>query len=295
MKIYGITRKSEFSPNNIYNDTAIFNEVCHVLEAHGVVVEKYNEDDFLKLVNIVDQPILTMGRSIKLLSLLQELERKGTIVINSSHSIENCFRTSMTLLLLANNIPFPDSVVLDTASQIGEMFSMYENSGLWIKRGDFHATRKEDVSFAKTEKQANDILSEFALKGIEEAVLTQHIPGDLLKFYGVSGTDFFYWFYPYEINHQKFDGYELINGKTSYYKFDEDALRTIVQAAADVLGVKIFGGDAIIQADGTIVIIDMNDWPSFAPCRFDAAKAIASIVVEQLTNIKEYNLSISDG
>ena len=34
--------------------------------------------------------------------------------------------------------------------------------------------------------------------------------------------------------------------------------------AAAALGLEIFGGDAIIKADGEPMIIDLNAWPSYA-------------------------------
>ncbi len=40
------------------------------------------------------------------------------------------------------------------------------------------------------------MLQEFFLRGIKRAVINRHLDGDLIKFYGVAGTDFFYWFYP---------------------------------------------------------------------------------------------------
>jgi len=103
-----------------------------------------------------------------------------------------------------------------------------------------------------------------------------------VKFYGVSDADFFYWFYPYDVQHLKFNNYEGINGKTQRFQFNEQELRKLSQRAADVLGVKFYGGDAIIQEDGSIVFIDLNDWPSFAPCRAIAAKAIASSFMHNL-------------
>ena len=47
------------------------------------------------------------------------------------------------------------------------------------------------------------MLQEFFLRGIKRAVINRHLDGDLIKFYGVAGTDFFYWFYPFENNHSK--------------------------------------------------------------------------------------------
>ena len=42
---------------------------------------------------------------------------------------------------------------------------------------------------------------------------------------------------------------------------------------------KSYGGDCIVDEDGTIRIIDFNDWPSFAPCRDTAAKYIAESII----------------
>ena len=52
------------------------------------------------------------------------------------------------------------------------------------------------------------------------------------------------------------------------------------QKASDVLEVKIYGGDCIVDRDGSIRIIDFNDWPSFAPCRQQAAPYIAKCVLQ---------------
>ena len=41
----------------------------------------------------------------------------------------------------------------------------------------------------------------------------------------------------------------------------------------------IYGGDCVVAPDGTIRIIDFNDWPSFAPCRADAATHIAKAIM----------------
>lgn len=38
------------------------------------------------------------------------------------------------------------------------------------------------------------------------------------------------------------------------------------------------GGDAIITEKGEIYIIDFNDWPSFAPIKDLASKAIARLI-----------------
>jgi hypothetical protein len=126
-------------------------------------------------------------------------------------------------------------------------------------------------------EEAKSVLKEYAIRGIERAVMNEHLVGDLVKFYGVAGTDFFDWFYPSEKQHSKF-GHEQINGVTHEIPFDTDYLQRLCNEAAHVLKVHIYGGDCIIDKDGTIRLIDLNDWPSFAPCRDQAAPYIAECI-----------------
>jgi hypothetical protein len=134
-------------------------------------------------------------------------------------------------------------------------------------------------------------LNEYALRGIETAVLNEHLLGDLVKFYGVAGSDFFYWFYPNDMSHSKF-GWEKINGQAIGIPFDLEELKSMCDEAAKVLGIYVYGGDCVVEANGDVKIIDFNDWPSFAPCRSDAAVHIAQCIYEQaVAHIKHrYNI-----
>ena len=118
------------------------------------------------------------------------------------------------------------------------------------------------------------------MRGITEAVISEHLHGDLVKFYGVRGTGFFYWFYPVEFNHSKFNA-EAINGASNYYAFSEEKLKDFSTKAAEALDIYIYGGDAIIAQDGSMHFIDLNDWPSFAPCREEASLHIAQCIYQQ--------------
>jgi len=57
---------------------------------------------------------------------------------------------------------------------------------------------------------------------------------------------------------------------------DEGRLRAVASDAAQRLGLKVFGGDIALPAPDQPILIDLNDWPSFAPFRAEAASAIAS-------------------
>ena len=127
------------------------------------------------------------------------------------------------------------------------------------------------------------LLQEFFLRGIKRAVINRHQPGDLVKFYGVRGTSFFHWFYPFDNDHSKY-GKEAINGPSHNLPFNVESLKADCAKAADILDVQVYGGDCIVAEDGTYKIIDFNDWPSFAPCRAEAAIVIARMVMNQIKN-----------
>ena len=279
-KIAGIRRGNQYSPNHIGNDAAIFNLVVENLRKSGYEVTEYSEQEFLESPSIDAEVIFDMARDKKSIKKLQQLEDEGKLVLNSGYGIENCTREKMTRLLISNQVPHPYSIIVDTNKSLPvETEKMVSNC--WIKRGDFHAIHREDVSYTRNIEEAESLLNEYALRGIETAVINEHLSGDLIKFYGVAGTDFFYWFYPDIRQHSKF-GLEVINGKAVGTLFDISFLKNICNRAAEVLNIYIYGGDGVVDANGNIKIIDFNDWPSFAPCRTEAAPYIAQCIKEQI-------------
>lgn len=283
IKIAGVMRAGAYSPNHIGNDAAIFNAVAEQLRKRGCEVNIYSEEQ-LNAKGVAEQIVLNMCREQKSIKRLQDYEDEGRLVINSGYGIENCTRERMTRLLLGSNIPYPESLIVNTDEVVKPELIASGFSSCWIKRGDFHAMHKEDVSYCRHVDEAQDVLQEYFYRGIKRAVINRHLVGDLIKFYGVSGGGFFHWFYPFDSGHSKY-GHEAINGHSQGLAFDIDYLKEICQRASDVLDVKIYGGDCIVSADGQIQIIDFNDWPSFAPCRTEAAPHIAKCVI---TAIKEW-------
>ena len=73
----------------------------------------------------------------------------------------------------------------------------------------------------------------------------------------------------------------MINGEAQGIAFDAEALKAEADKAADMLNVPVYGGDCVVSEDGSIRIIDFNDWPSFSVCRHDAAEAIASVATKE--------------
>ena len=282
LRILGVGRANQFSPNHVGNDAAIFNAVADCLRREGCEVALCDEETFVS--SQLEAPVIfDMARHAAAVARLKMLEEQGATVVNSGRGIENCTRERMTRLLLEGNVPHPRSLIVETNVSEFPLFEGDTFKPCWIKRGDFHAIHREDVSYVRTAEEGLSLLGEYALRGIERAVVNEHLAGDLVKFYGVAGTPFFYWFYPYDLHHSKF-GLEQINGLSRGLPFDEAEMRAICQRAAEVLDVRVYGGDCIVSEDGSIRIIDFNDWPSFAPCRDAAAPHIAHLIIDEATN-----------
>ncbi|MDR3060615.1 MAG: hypothetical protein LBU57_00695 [Dysgonamonadaceae bacterium] len=277
LEIAGIRRGSQYSPNHVGNDAAIFNLTVEHLKRKGCQVKEYTEQTFLKS-DIKESIIFDMVRDKDAIRKLQQEEENGKLVINSGYGIDNCTREKMTRLLVTNGIPHPKSLIVRTCDPLPVSIEFLAKR-YWIKRGDFHAIHREDVTYTRNIEEAESVLNEYALRGIETAVLNEHLVGDLVKFYGVAGSDFFYWFYPNDLNHSKF-GWEKINGQAIGIPFDLEQLKSICDEVAKVLGIYIYGGDCVVEANGDIKIIDFNDWPSFAPCRSEAAPYIAQCIYD---------------
>ena len=282
--IAGIMRAGAYSPNHIGNDAAIFNATAEQLRKRGCEVNVYSEEQFIA-GKVSERIILNMCREQRSIQLLQRKEDEGCLVINSGYGIENCTRERMTRILLGSNIPYPESLIVNTNEAVKPALKESGFTACWIKRGDFHAMHKEDVSYCRHIEEAQEVLQEYFYRGIKRAVINKHLPGDLIKFYGVKGSPFFYWFYPFDEGHSKY-GHEAINGKSTGFDFDIKQLKEICHNATDTLDVVVYGGDCIVSSDGDIKIIDFNDWPSFAPCRNEAAPHIAKAVMAE---IKKWN------
>lgn len=287
MNIIGISRGTRFSPNHVGNDAAIYNKVIEELLRMGHSVRSYAEDEFANASldelagaslegtfesssDGLPEVVVTMARDKQTLARLLEWEARGVRIINSPRGILNCVRRPMTELLLAHKVPHPRSWIVAT----DEPFPLEVTFPCWLKRGDSHAMVKQDVCYASTRDEAIRVVADMRERGIPTVVVNEHLAGDLVKFYGVQDEPFFHWFYPSAHSHSKF-GLEAINGQAQGFPFDPAQLKQYADEAARVLDVPVYGGDAVVMADGSIRIIDFNDWPSFAPCREEAARAIA--------------------
>jgi hypothetical protein len=266
MRILAVSRAERFSPNSVERDRAIFQAVIDRLQGQGHEVRLINEDhlDHQDNPESTEHPdlILTMARKPE---TLRWLESFGAGCINSSEGIANCAKSRLSAVMERIGTPVPPHEGTD---------------GYWLKRGDAAAQTSDDVVYLSDRQQLETAIQAMRSRGITDYVVSAHVVGDLVKFYGVGQGDFFRWYYPTDDGQTKF-GDECRNGSACHYPFQVGALQQEVQRLAAAVGVSVYGGDAIVRADGSFCLIDFNDWPSFSRCRDAAADAIASLVINR--------------
>lgn len=263
--ILAIGRAERFSPNSVDNDAAILRSVCVRLRQQGHSVALVSESELTP--DACADAYISMGRLESTLALLDSRQRDGAVVVNGAGGVALCCdRMSLVARFRSQGIPVP--------AESGP-------HGYWLKRAHGVAEGPMDVRFAANGCEAAMVKAEMQANGVAEVLQCAHVPGDLIKFYGVRGTAFFRHFYPGDDGITKF-GDEQRNGRPCHYPFSVASLQAIAERAAGVAGVDVYGGDCIVGHDGSICIIDFNDWPSFARCREEAAEAIAATVAGRM-------------
>lgn len=278
-RIVAIRRAGRYSPNSIEKDAAILDDVSRMLASRGLTVVAESEDGCSESPRAYHNIYISMGRNPKTLEFLKEQERHGAVVVNSSESVGLCCqRAKLNDALRQHGIPIPND-------GMGE-------KGCWLKRGDGVAETEGDIRFVSCVSEMEETVELMKANGATCIVAQEHVEGDLVKFYGVRGENFFKTYYPGDDGLTKF-GDERRNGKPQHYAYDAGSLRHTAEKAATATGLDVYGGDCIIRPDGSFCIIDLNDWPSFSRCRAEAAEAIARLVERKCRDTERERLAVA--
>ena len=246
-KVLAVMRAKEYSPGSVEKDEAIMLAVTTRLQARGYETEVVYDEQTGAVSGTFDI-ILSMARRPETLSWLR---MQGTRCINSPDGVARCRRSVLQQVMASANVPLPPCEGSD---------------GYWLKRGDTSVgLTKDDVVYAADEVTLQQMKKMFRQRGITDMVVSAHVAGDEIKFYGVRTTGFFRCYYPAD------DG-------VHHYPFSVDDLHLTAERLAAAVGIDVYGGDGIVRQDGTFCIIDFNDWPSFSRCRDEAAEAIVRVV-----------------
>jgi len=280
-KCLGIFREITNSPNRENDDALILKAVGEELSKLGV------ESHLIEPANI---PLINPRQWNVVMAMCENQENigrllswKGPLFVNSIESIMNCYRSEMTDLIWKNSLSFyPPTEKRKIEELPGRPPSFINGRGCWIKRGDVHNTCSHDVQYVRRWKDSKMVKKDFISRKIKSVIVQEHIPGDLVKFYGVGPKKWFDWFYhrPQEV---------------SEFGFSVKGLEEAAANVATSVGLEIYGGDAIITPESKIYIIDINSWPSFARLRNTAKKHISEYIYSLIATQKKGRTNENSG
>lgn len=276
--IAAVYRSHEHSPNLTDADSRIINAASIKLQERGYAIHRYTEAQFIE-TDITEPAIINMCRKPRSIEKLCRLEAEGKTVINSGHAIRKCTKRKLWEISTANNIETPATVIVGSTDTTLPFSGTFRPC--WLKLPDESVTDKDDIIYAGTPAEYREALTRYHSRAITEVLVCEHLEGDMLKFYAVSGDRYLYTLYPKQSGYSKF-GYEANNSDVKFYPYKTERLKEICNIMSRETGITVFGGDCIITPDGKINIIDLNDWPSFSPCAEEASEAIAAAVAETI-------------
>jgi glutathione synthase/RimK-type ligase-like ATP-grasp enzyme len=260
--LIGVSREPTFSPGRFLEaDRSILHETARACEAGGARV-RILPPDAPREAFTGAALVFTMCQGPESLETMRWLAASRVTVINQPSAIQACYRTRMLPLLSRAALPRPEArevVCADPAPEALRWAEERGEAGVWVKRGDVHATRSEDVVHVRGEASVRSALARLRERGLPRAVIEAHVPGRTVKFYGVRGTRFF--------RSYAEDGSEVAPARRAW--------RDLAERAAAALGLTVYGGDLVVGEGEEAHLVDVNDWPSFSRCRAEAAAAIA--------------------
>jgi hypothetical protein len=263
-RVLALYRQPSYSPNqHRANDTAILDATVARLAARGWEVARASEGEVLASTLPGADLVLNMCQGPDASEKLLSLENSSVPIINRPSSVLSCHRHRLVTILAGRPVAFPRTAVISTTSRPALDGFGVDGRRVWVKRGDVHAERSEDVVTVERDG-LRAAIDAFGARGISRVALQEHVPGPVLKFYGIADGRFF-----------RYYGAEA-GPSGPVPEVDEARLRALAFAAAAELRLDVFGGDVALPAPDQPTLIDLNDWPSFAPFRDDAAEHIAA-------------------
>ena len=269
-QLLGIYREKRFSPGfHAAGDAEILGLTQAALARAGYRATLVAPER-LPAMSPTVRVVFSMCQSLAALDVLQEWENQGVLVLNTPAAVRSCYRRALVTALCRTSLPFPRSTIicLDDTAPIETVCPALSESaaGWWVKRGDVHAMQADDVVFVAHATDIPAQLGRLRQRGVHHAIVQEHIAGQEFKFYAVRG-------------------YGVVHAFASHaahgLSIDRERLETLARQAGEVLGLDIYGGDCVVTSDGSLCLIDINDWPSFRGCRPMAATYIAQRILTQ--------------
>lgn len=276
-RVLCLARHPAHSPHFEAADAAILHATANALQVAGYHVTTCGEEALPAALEDYDV-IVHMARQTDTLQRLSRLHRP--LVVNDPRAVLNVSKSrELTFSLLqAAGIDVPRFWAYDPEDD--EMFQcdkpLQSLLPAWVKGTRPTGAQAGDVTYVDTPLAADTCVLRLCSERVPDIIVMEHVEGDLLKVYAVADGDTCTLFtrYPQETGHSKFGVAETHNPAPQHYTYSSEVLRTLLVQVAHTLSLSVFGVDVIVTPAGRLVVIDVNDWPSFSSCRDEAAQAI---------------------
>lgn len=278
-----ISRHPKYSPNSEARDEALFRSLVMNFALQGVSVATFDEAVFEHHPPQLEKStlILSMARSEAALHALSATEERGVPVLNSPRALQKAQRTDFQQWFAESG----HAAKHWHTSKLTPELKATLPFPLWWKCNNTATTSANDVQFIENKMQLDVLLQQHPQ---EDALLMEHVEGQLIKFYGVVGTNFFH-AEPHspkgfsKFGHEQHNHHKDLALSSPMWKQTLRAMHTAATQVAQQSGFSIYGGDAILREDDTFVFIDFNDFPSFSACLPEASEAIVQHCLSLLT------------
>lgn len=266
---WGIFRERTHSPGRESDDTEILRLTGKHLEARGYQILLRGADELGGPDEAAPDFVFLMCETVEALRRLSAWEARGVPHINPIGAVRDTYRDRMIARFDAAGVPFVPSRLVATSAP-----APTTALPVWVKRADVHNTQDGDVVYAGTAPALAAALGALTGRGIAQAVLQPHIEGDLVKFYGIGAST--------EAERAWFRWFHHADQRLAGHPVDTEALARLAGRAAAALGLEVYGGDAIVGPGGTLTLLDLNAWPSFARLRDEASEVIAAHIARRV-------------
>ena len=188
-RLLGLYREKQYSPGRHQsNDALLLDHIAHRLREREFVVDLMTLEEANGARSAADL-VFSMCQGRAALENLAQWEREGVRIMNSPQAALNTHRDRLPALMVEARLPFPQTNLVIT-EQRPDLHDLNLDEGIWLKRGDVHASVTADVQWIDSREGLETGLADFARRGIYLAALQAHRAGDEIKFYGVGGGAF---------------------------------------------------------------------------------------------------------
>jgi glutathione synthase/RimK-type ligase-like ATP-grasp enzyme len=145
-RLLGLYREKQYSPGRHQsNDVLLLDQIAHRLREREFAVDLLTLEEANN--HRADAAIIfSMCQGRAALESLAEWEQEGVRIINSPRSALNTHRDRLPALMVDARVSFPQTYLVQTREK-ADLHSLDLNGGIWLKRGDVHASVTADVQW----------------------------------------------------------------------------------------------------------------------------------------------------